>query len=110
MPVRAIETIPGCAQSKDRRIVMATNLVSLIMHFLTPDITARMAATLGLGRTEAQVGVNAAVPALLAAFSGVADQPDGAQNLTDAIKSQSGVLDNVVNIVGRGSPSSLIER
>ena len=58
---------------------MATNVVSLIMQFLTPDIIARIAATLGLGRTEAQTGISAAVPALLAAFSGVADKPGGSQ-------------------------------
>jgi hypothetical protein len=89
---------------------MATNLVSLIMQFLTPDIIARIAATLGLGRTETQAGVSAAVPALLAAFCGVADKPGGSQILADAIKNQSGVLDNVIKMVGGGSPSSLVER
>ena len=89
---------------------MATNLVSLIMQFLTPDIIARIAATLGLGRTETQAGVSAAVPALLAAFSGVADKPGGSQSLVDAIKNQSGVLDSVISMVGGGSPSSLIDK
>jgi hypothetical protein len=89
---------------------MATNLVSLIMQFLTPDIIARIAATLGLGRTEAQAGVSAAVPALLAAFSGVAAKPGGSQILADAVKNQSGVLDNVMSMVGGGSPSSLVDR
>ncbi len=89
---------------------MATNLVSLIMQFLTPDIIARIAATLGLGRTEAQAGISAAVPALLAAFSGVAAKPGGSQILADAIKNQSGVLDNVMSMVGGGSPSSLVDR
>jgi hypothetical protein len=89
---------------------MATNLVSLIMQFLTPDIIARIAATLGLGRTETEAGVSAAVPALLAAFSGVADKPGGSQSLVDAIKNQSGVLDSVVSMVGGGSPSSLVDK
>jgi hypothetical protein len=91
-------------------LIMATNVVSLIMQFLTPDIIARIAATLGLGRTEAQTGISAAVPALLAAFSGVADKPGGSQILADAIKNQSGVLDNVMSMVGGGSPSSLVDR
>jgi hypothetical protein len=89
---------------------MATNLVSVIMQFLTPDLIARIAATLGLGRTETQAGVSAAVPALLAALSGVADKPGGSQSLVDAIKNQSGVLDNVISMVGGGSPSSLIDK
>jgi hypothetical protein len=50
------------------------------------------------------------VPALLAAFSGVADKPGGSQILADAIKNQSGVLDNVMSMVGGGSPSSLVDR
>jgi hypothetical protein len=89
---------------------MATNLVSLIMQFLTPEIIARIAATLGLGRTETQTGISAAVPALLAAFSGVADKPGGSQTLVDAIKTQSGTLDSFMNMVGGGSPSSLAEK
>jgi len=89
---------------------MAPNLVSLIMQFLTPDIIARIAATLGLGRTETQTGISAAVPALLAAFSGVADKPGGSQTLVDAIKNQSGVLDNIMSMVGGGSPSSLVDK
>jgi Bacterial protein of unknown function (DUF937) len=100
----------GSAQFHDREIVMATNLVSLIMQFLTPDLVARIAATLGLGRTETQAGVSAAVPALLAAFSGVADKPGGSQNLVDVIKNQPGVLDNVISMVGGGSPASLIDK
>jgi hypothetical protein len=47
---------------------------------------------------------------LLAAISGVADKPGGSQSLVDAIKSQSGVLDNVISMVGGGSPSSLIDK
>jgi hypothetical protein len=50
------------------------------------------------------------VPALLAAFSGVAAKPGGSQILADAVKNQSGVLDNVMSMVGGGSPSSLVDR
>ena len=73
---------------------MATNLVSYIMQFLTPDMIGRIAAALGLSRNDAQAGVGAAVPALLAAISGAAAKPGGAQNLIDTIKQQSGVLDS----------------
>ena len=45
---------------------MATNLVSYVMQFLTPDMVSRIAAALGLNRSDAQSGMNAAVPALLA--------------------------------------------
>src|SRR5262245_55942607 len=89
---------------------MATNLVSYVMQFLTPDMIARIAAALGLDRQAAQSGVAAAVPALLAAFSGIAAKPGGAQNLLDTIKQQSGVLDSFAGVVGGGKQPSFIEK
>jgi hypothetical protein len=89
---------------------MATNLVSYIMQFLTPDMIGRIAAALGLNRNDAQAGVGAAVPALLAAISGAAAKPGGAQNLIDAIKQQSGVLDGLSGLIGGGKQPSFIEK
>jgi Bacterial protein of unknown function (DUF937) len=89
---------------------MATNLVSYVMQFLTPDMVGRIAAALGLNRGDAQSGVSAVVPALLAAFSGLADKPGGAQSLVNTIKQQSGVLDNFASMIGGNNQSSFIER
>jgi hypothetical protein len=89
---------------------MASNLVSYIMEFLTPDMTGRIAAALGLDRTDTKTGVAAAVPALLAALSGVAAKPAGAQGLVDTIKQQSGVADSFGSLLGTRNPSSLIEK
>jgi Bacterial protein of unknown function (DUF937) len=89
---------------------MATNLVSYVMQFLTPDMIGRIAAALGLDRDDAQTGIGAAVPALLAAFSSAADRPGGAQRLADSVRQQSGVLDNLAGMIGGSGQSSLIER
>jgi hypothetical protein len=89
---------------------MATNLVSYMMQFLTPDMVGRIATALGLNRGDAQSGVSAGVPALLAAFSGLADKPGGAQSLVNTIKQQSGVLDNFASMIGGTNQSSFIER
>jgi len=89
---------------------MAANLVSYVMQLLTPDMIGRMAAALGLNRDDAQTGIGAAVPALLAAFSSAAAKPGGAQNLVDSVKRQSGVLDNLAGMIGGGGQSSLIEK
>jgi hypothetical protein len=89
---------------------MATNLVSYVMQFLTPDMVSRVAAALGLNRSDAQSGVNAAVPALLAAFSGLADKPGGAQSLVNTVKQQSGVADNFASMIGGRNQTSFIER
>jgi hypothetical protein len=89
---------------------MATNLISYVMQFLTPEMIERIAAALGLNRQATQGGVAAAVPALLAAFSGVAAKPGGAQNLLDTIKQQSGVLDSFAGMIGGGKQPSFIEK
>src|SRR5215831_4401909 len=89
---------------------MATNLVSYIMQFLTPDMIGRIASTLGLDRNDTQTGVAAAVPSLLAALGGVAAKPGGAQSLVDTIKQQSGVTDSFGSILGTGNPSSFVDK
>jgi hypothetical protein len=89
---------------------MATNLVSYVMQYLTPDMVSRIAAALGLNRNDAQSGVGAVVPALLAAFSGLADKPGGAQSLVNTIKQQSGVQDNFASMIGGNNQASFIER
>jgi hypothetical protein len=63
---------------------MATNLVTLVMEFLTPEMIGRVATALGLDRTLVQSAIGAAVPGLLAGFSRVATQPGGAQKLVEA--------------------------
>ena len=89
---------------------MATNLVSYMMQFLTPDMIGRIATALGLNRSDAQAGVSAVVPALLAAFSGVADEPGKAQSLVNAIEQQSGVLGNFAGMIGGSNQLSFTER
>jgi len=88
---------------------MATNLVSLIMQFLTPDVIGRIAGALGLDRNFLQSAISAAVPALLAGLSSAAEKPGGAAKLVDAVKQQSGVLDNFAKTIGSGGQSSLID-
>jgi hypothetical protein len=89
---------------------MSTNLVSYVMQFLTPDMVGRIAAALGLNRSDAQSGVSAAVPAMLAAFGGLADKPGGAQSLVNTIKQQSGVADNFGSMIGGSNQASFMER
>ena len=90
---------------------MATNLVSLVMDVLTPDIIARIAAALGLDRGAAQKAIGAAVPALLAAFAGSAAKPGGAGRLFDAVNQQgSGVLTNLAKTLDGSGPTALAER
>jgi Bacterial protein of unknown function (DUF937) len=89
---------------------MATNLVSLVMQFLTPEIIGRVATALGLDRTLVQSATNAAVPGLLAGLGGVATQPGGAQKLAEAAKQETGTLGKFADMLGGGSQSTFTER
>jgi hypothetical protein len=89
---------------------MATNLISLAMQYLTPDVISRITSVLGLDRNSTQSAIAAAVPALFAGLSGAATKPGGAQNLVDTIRQQPGVPDNFANIIGSGDQSSLLDQ
>ena len=89
---------------------MATNLVSLVMQFLTPDMVGRIATALGFDRNKVQSAISGAVPALLAAFNDVATQPGGAQKLADAARQQTGSFGNLASVLAAGEQSSLIDK
>jgi hypothetical protein len=89
---------------------MATNLVSLVMQFLTPDMVGRIATALGLDRNKVQSAISGAVPGLLAAFNDVATQSGGAQRIADAARQQTGSLENFANVLAAGGQSSLLDK
>ena len=89
---------------------MATNLVSLAMQFLTPDMVGRIATSLGFDRNKVQSAISGAVPALLAAFNDVATQPGGAQKLADAARQQTGSFGNLARVLAAGDQSSLLDK
>ena len=88
---------------------MATNLVSAVMQFLTPDMIAKIAAALGLDRSLAQKAIGGAVPALLASFADVASSPNGARQLTNTLTQPSGSLESLKNLIGGSGQNSLAE-
>jgi hypothetical protein len=89
---------------------MASNLVSLVMQFLTPDMIGRIATGLGFDRNKIQSAISGAVPALLAAFNDVATQPGGAQKLADAARQQTGSLESFASMLATGGQSSLLDK
>ena len=89
---------------------MATNIVSLVMQFLTPDMIGRVATALGFDRNKIQSAIDAAVPGLLAAFNDVSTQLGGAQKLADTAKQQVGSLGNFAGVLAAGGQSSLLEK
>ncbi|KRR10691.1 hypothetical protein CQ12_19705 [Bradyrhizobium jicamae] len=87
---------------------MATNLVSAVMQFLTPDMIAKIASVLGLDRNLAQKAISGAIPALLASFADVASTPNGARQLTNTLTQQSASIDSLKNLIG-GSGQNLLQ-
>ena len=89
---------------------MASNLVSLVMQFLTPDMVGRIATAFGFDRNKVQSAISGAVPALLVAFNDVATQPGGAQKLADAARQQTGSFGNLASVLAAGDQSSLLDK
>ena len=80
---------------------MATNLVSSVMQFLTPDMVAKIARTLGIDPDVAQKVVSAAVPVILASFAGLAAKPAGAQQLSQTLEQQRpDMLSQITSAIG----------
>jgi hypothetical protein len=88
---------------------MATNLVSVVMQFLTPDMIAKIASVLGLDRNVTQKAVAGAIPALLASLADVASSPKGARQLTNTLTQQSSSLESLRNLVGGAGQNLLVE-
>lgn len=89
---------------------MSTNLVSLVMQFVTPDMIARIAAALGLDRSMAQKAIGASVPALLAGLAGAAAKPEGARQLSNALtEQQPGMFDRLLNALGGSGQKAAVE-
>jgi hypothetical protein len=89
---------------------MATNLISLVMQFLSPAMVERIAAALGIDRNTARTAVGAAVPSLLVVLSNVAAQPGGAQKLASFVTQQFDALDGFADQIGSGAQSSVIDQ
>jgi hypothetical protein len=88
---------------------MATNLVSLVMQFLTPDMIERIGSAVEVDRNKIQPAVGSAVPALLAAFNNTATQPGGSQKLADAARQHANAPRNLARALVNGEQSSLFD-
>jgi Bacterial protein of unknown function (DUF937) len=89
---------------------MSTNLVSSVMQYLTPDVIAKFAPTLGIDANTAQKAIGVGVPTVLAMFAKLAGTPEGAQQLSDTIKQQNpGFLGQIANAVGGSGQKAMTD-
>src|SRR4029078_4087357 len=75
-----------------------------------PMRVGRMTAARGLERSKTEAAVDAAIPALLAAFSGGAGDADGAATITEAIEEHPVAADRFAGRVSEGGRADLIHR
>ena len=88
---------------------MSVNVVELVMRFLTPEMIAKIANTLGLDRTATQKAVIAMVPAILAAIARKAASPAGARAVSDMFTTQDpSLLGELGQLIGGAQHTELI--
>ncbi len=89
---------------------MSTNLVSTIIQLLSSNVISRIATSLGLEKTEVQSGVDAGVPALLAALTSLVSKPGGASALNGVIaQQQPGLLSDLSNVIGSSAQDDVMK-
>ena len=89
---------------------MATNLIAVVMQFLTPDMIAKIASALGLDRSVAQKAIGGAVPALLSSLADLASTPNGARQLTNTLAQQKpDSLESLKSLIAGSGQKTLAE-
>ena len=89
---------------------MATNLIAVVMQFLTPDMIAKIASALGLDRSEAQRAIGGAVPTLLSSLADLASTPNGARQLTNTLAQQKpDSLESLKSLIAGSGQKTLAE-
>src|SRR5262249_56165456 len=74
------------------------------------DMIGGSAGGRGVTGRDAQSGISAAVPGLLAVLANAAAKPGGAQTMVDTVRQQSGLQDSLSGILGGSGQSAFIER
>lgn len=79
---------------------MADNLVDLVSNYFDPNVTTKLASSLGVSLDQVQAVIDNAIPATLAGVAGVASTSAGAQKIADAIgNADQDMLGNLQNLV-----------
>ena len=77
------------------------NIVDLLLKLLGGGVGRQLAGMLNVGEDKAESGIKAALPALLAALTGIASTKDGSQRLASAVEgADEGILGNLGSVVG----------
>lgn len=84
------------------------NLVDLIASQMTGDVVGKLGGLIGASESDTRTATNAAIPALLKAFSGLASTPKGADQLASAMGGLDlSQLGNLAGLLGGGQAQGL---
>src|SRR5262245_21537332 len=80
------------------------NLVDMIKGYFSGSLGNRLSTLLGESTQKTELGINAAIPALLARFSNIASTSDGASRFASAVdNADEGILSNVSSMFGKNT-------
>jgi len=88
------------------------NLVDMVKGYVTGEVSNKISSLLGESPEKTQMGIDGAIPGLLAGFENTASTSDGARRLTSAVEqSDTGILSNLGSILGgsTGSNAGLLQ-
>jgi hypothetical protein len=89
---------------------MAANLIAILERLLgSDDVLSRIASLVGLSPEQTRTGIGGAVPAILAGLVGVAQRPEGRDQLAATLRDQDpGPLDNLSGMLSGDRGTSLV--
>jgi hypothetical protein len=89
---------------------MAANLIAILERLLgSDDVLSRIASLIGLSPEQARTAIGGAVPAILAGLVGVAQRPEGRDQLAATLRDQDpGPLDNLSGMLSGDRGTSLV--
>ena len=89
---------------------MAVNLVAILERLLGSDeVLSRIGSLIGLSPEQARTAIGGAVPAILAGLVGVAQRPEGRDQLAATLRDQDpGPLDNLSGMLSGDRGTSLV--
>lgn len=89
---------------------MSTNLVSMGLRYVTPELLSKIASSLGVDKTAVGTAITAAFPAILGSLAGAAAKPGGATQLDRMVSKQNpGLLDELGAALGGSGQAEFIE-
>jgi hypothetical protein len=90
---------------------MAANLIGILEQLLgSSDVLSRIGSLIGMSPDRTKTAIGGAVPAILAALVGLAQRPEGPDQLAATLRNQDpGLLDDLSGMLSGGREKALVD-